>query len=80
MQESPVASLLSHTHGIAADYDYAFRTFDMIFEHIVSRGGSITPMGILAQSGVLDRVADTTGAVDVPIHNWVEETPMNPFF
>jgi len=73
VKESPVAVLLSHTHGIASDYDYSFRTFDAIFEHIIANGGSITTLGALARSGILDRTATATGSVAVPIPNWVEK-------
>ena len=72
VQESSVAVILSHTHGIASDYDYAFRTFDAIFEYIAAHGGSMTTMGVLAQSGALDRAADATGPVTVSIPNWWE--------
>ncbi len=71
-RESPVAALPSHTHGIASDYDYAFRTFDAVFEHITAGGGSVTPLSAIARSGLLDRLAVTGGPINVPVTNWVD--------
>jgi peptidoglycan/xylan/chitin deacetylase (PgdA/CDA1 family) len=67
--ESDVAVLLSHTHGVASDYDYAFRAFDRIFEHTEKLGAQWETMGELARRGALDAAA-ITPANPVPVTDW----------
>lgn len=58
---SPVATILMHTHGIASDYDYAFRMID----HVIEQAGGpqrIATMGDLAARGVYDEAALDEGA------------------
>jgi peptidoglycan/xylan/chitin deacetylase (PgdA/CDA1 family) len=69
LTESDVAVLLSHTHGVAGDYDYAFRTFDRIFERTQALGARWATMGELAQSGALDAAAFTPPA-PVAVTDW----------
>jgi len=58
--ESPIAVLLMHTHGIADDYDHAFRLIDTVVEHAGSTA-RFTTLGRLAASGALDSAATATG-------------------
>jgi peptidoglycan/xylan/chitin deacetylase (PgdA/CDA1 family) len=67
--ESPVAVLLSHTHGVNSDYDYSFRTFDRIFEFTEARGARWETMGELARRGELDAAA-ITPETPVPVADW----------
>ena len=61
--------LLSHTHGVANDYDYSFRTFDRIFELTEALGARWATMGELAQRGELDAAAFTPGTA-IPVTDW----------
>lgn len=67
VEESPIAVLLMHTHGIADDYDYAFRLIDAVHEHVARDGHSFSTMGDLAASGALDEAATTDGPDMLPI-------------
>jgi peptidoglycan/xylan/chitin deacetylase (PgdA/CDA1 family) len=61
-QESPVAVLLMHTHGIADNYDYAFRLIDAVVEHLQGRGPhSFSTLGELAETGALAEAATSEG-------------------
>lgn len=54
-QESPVAVLLAHTHGIADNYDYAFRLFDALLAHLQAQGRCrFATLGQLAAQGALE--------------------------
>jgi peptidoglycan/xylan/chitin deacetylase (PgdA/CDA1 family) len=65
--ESPVGVLLSHTHGIAANYEYAFATFDALLEHLDARGmRRFATLGELALAGRLDPAPGVEGPVEVP--------------
>lgn len=60
--ESPVAVLLSHTHGIADDYEHAFAVVDAVLEHLDRSGDRrFETLGELAASGELDRAATVDG-------------------
>jgi peptidoglycan/xylan/chitin deacetylase (PgdA/CDA1 family) len=60
--ESPVAVLLMHTHGIADDYDYAFRLIDSVAEHLERRRDArFATLGELAASGALEEAATVEG-------------------
>jgi len=60
--ESPIVVLLMHTHGIADNYDYAFRLIDAVLEHAHAQGPcSFTTMGDLAASGALAEAATVEG-------------------
>jgi hypothetical protein len=58
--ESPVVVILMHTHGIADDFDYAFRLIDTLVEQ---GGGSenFSTLGALAASGGVDEAATVEG-------------------
>jgi hypothetical protein len=61
-QESPIAVILMHTHGIADDYDHAFRLIDAVIEQVGQQtGSSFATLGELAASGALAQAATTTG-------------------
>lgn len=60
-QESPVAVLLMHTHGIADDYEHAFRLIDAVIEHVGRQGGDFATFAELIQSGVLAAAATEQG-------------------
>jgi peptidoglycan/xylan/chitin deacetylase (PgdA/CDA1 family) len=60
--QSPVTVILMHTHGIADNYDYAFRLIDAVLEHLDERGQrSFSTLGELAETGALAQAAITTG-------------------
>ncbi len=62
-QESPIAVILMHTHGIANDYEHAFRLIDAVIEQVGKQpGSSFATLGELAASGALAKAAMTTGA------------------
>jgi peptidoglycan/xylan/chitin deacetylase (PgdA/CDA1 family) len=70
--ESDVAVLLTHTHGVASDYDYSFRMFDRLFERTEALGARWETMGELAKRGALDAAAFTPEA-PVPVVNWTAQ-------
>jgi peptidoglycan/xylan/chitin deacetylase (PgdA/CDA1 family) len=60
--ESPVAVLLMHTHGIADNYDYAFRLIEAVLDHLDAQGQrSFSTLGELAAMGTLAQAAAETG-------------------
>jgi peptidoglycan/xylan/chitin deacetylase (PgdA/CDA1 family) len=60
--ESPVAVLLMHTHGIADDYDHAFRIIDAVVEQVARHpGATFTTLGRLVAAGGLVAAATTDG-------------------
>jgi hypothetical protein len=60
--ESPVAVFLMHTHGIADDYEYAFRLVDAMLAHISRRRyGVFTTLGDLSEAGDLAEAATGEG-------------------
>ena len=62
VNESPVAVILMHTHGIADDFDHACRLVDEVLAHAASLGDhSFTSLAELARSGALDAAATVTG-------------------
>ncbi len=61
-QESPVAVLLMHTHGIADDYDHAFRLIDAVIDHVGQQGGNFATFDEVIQSGALLAAATEQGA------------------
>ncbi len=62
-ESSPIVIILMHTHGIADDYDHAFRLIDSVVEHVGSKAGSqFTTLGELASSGALSKAAVGEGA------------------
>lgn len=64
-QESPVAVILMHTHGIADDYEHAFRLIDAVLEHVGQQAGaSFATLGELVASGTLAQAA-TVGGPDI---------------
>ena len=61
-QESPIAVLLMHTHGIADDYEHAFRLIDGVIEAVGKQpGNAFATLGELAASGALLQAATTIG-------------------
>lgn len=61
-QESGVAVLLTHTHGVGDNLDYAFRLIDAVIEHVRSKGlGDFATMGELIANGEMDRATQGMG-------------------
>jgi peptidoglycan/xylan/chitin deacetylase (PgdA/CDA1 family) len=62
VQESPVAVILMHTHGIADDFDHACRLVDGVMEHVASLGDhAFTTLDALIRSGKLAAAATVVG-------------------
>ncbi len=60
---SPVVVILMHTHGIADDYDHAFRLIDAVVELVGRQAGAqFATLGELAASGALLRATIEEGA------------------
>ena len=60
---SAVVIILMHTHGIADDYDHAFRLIDAVVEHVGRQAGStFATLGELASTGALLQAATEEGA------------------
>lgn len=56
---SDVVVILMHTHGIADDYDHAFRMIDVILEEVASHGyGEFSTFRELLESGEMAAAAD----------------------
>jgi peptidoglycan/xylan/chitin deacetylase (PgdA/CDA1 family) len=53
--ESPVVTILMHTHGIAYDYEYAFRFVDLLAERLASDAHRFATIRELVEDGELDR-------------------------
>jgi peptidoglycan/xylan/chitin deacetylase (PgdA/CDA1 family) len=60
-QESPVAVLLMHTHGIADDYEHAFRLVDAVIEQVGQQGGDFATFDEVIASGALAAAAVEQG-------------------
>ncbi|MCS6830559.1 MAG: DUF2334 domain-containing protein [Armatimonadota bacterium] len=61
-QESEVAVLLTHTHGVGDNLDYAFRLIDTVIEHVrANRLGDFATLGELAANGELERAVRGEG-------------------
>ncbi|MEZ4730446.1 MAG: DUF2334 domain-containing protein [Caldilineaceae bacterium] len=60
-QESPIAVLLMHTHGIADDYDHAFRLIDAVIEQVARTGGRFSTFAAEIASGALAQAATVSG-------------------
>ncbi len=61
-QESEVAVLLTHTHGVGDNLDYAFRLMDTVIEHVrANRLGDFATLGELVANGELERAVRGTG-------------------
>lgn len=61
-QESEVAVLLTHTHGVGDDLEYAFRLMDTVIEHVRANGlGDFATLGELAANGELERAVTGMG-------------------
>lgn len=61
-QESEVAVLLTHTHGVGDNLDYAFRLIDAVIEHVrANELGDFATLGELAANGDLERAVRGTG-------------------
>ncbi len=59
---SPVVIILMHTHGIADDYDHAFRLIDAVVEHVGCMAGSqFATLGELVSTGTLLHAAVDEG-------------------
>jgi len=67
VQESPVAVILMHTHGIADDFDHACRLVDGLVEHAASLGDhSFTTLDALIRSDKLAAAATVSGPDNLP--------------
>lgn len=67
-KESPVGTILMHTHGIASDYDYTFRMIDYVLENPDGSGPrTFKTMAELAEQGVYTAAATEEGADTLPI-------------
>lgn len=61
-RESEVAVLLTHTHGVGDNLEYAFRLMDTVIEHVrANRLGDFATMGALVANGILDRAVRGDG-------------------
>jgi predicted deacetylase len=61
-QESEVAVLLTHTHGVGDNLDYAYRLMDTVIEHVRSNGlGDFATLGELAANGELEQAVRGMG-------------------
>ncbi len=60
-QESPIAVLLMHTHGIADDYDHTFRLIDAVIEQVTRNGGAFSTFAAAIASGALAKAATGPG-------------------
>jgi peptidoglycan/xylan/chitin deacetylase (PgdA/CDA1 family) len=60
-QQSPIAVLLMHTHGIADDYEHAFRLIDAVLEHVRQQGGDFATFDEVIRSGALAAAATEQG-------------------
>lgn len=68
VQESPIAVILMHTHGIADDYEYAFRLIDTVAERVQAQGEHrFSTLGELAESGTLEEAATVSGPQTLPV-------------
>jgi len=62
-EASPVVVVLMHTHGIADDYDHAFRLIDAVVEHVGRTAGTrFATLGELAATGALLNAATDEGS------------------
>ena len=62
-ESSPIVIILMHTHGIADDYDHAFRLIDAVVEHVGRKAGSkFATLGELASTGALLKAATGEGS------------------
>ncbi len=61
-QESEVAVLLTHTHGVGDHLDYAFQLMEAVIEHVRSHGlGDFATLGELVANGEIERAVRGTG-------------------
>ncbi|MDW8105726.1 MAG: DUF2334 domain-containing protein [Armatimonadota bacterium] len=61
-QESEVAVLLTHTHGVADNPDYAFRLMDAVIEQVRTQGlGNFATLGELVANGTLEQAVRGEG-------------------
>ncbi|MCS6831895.1 MAG: hypothetical protein NZ749_14810, partial [bacterium] len=61
-QESEVAVLLTHTHGVADNPDYAFRLMDAVIEQVQANGlGGFATLGELVRNGALEQAVRGQG-------------------
>lgn len=59
--ESPIAVLLMHTHGIADDYEHAYRLIDAVVEAVTAGGGRFATFAEVIASGELAAAATVSG-------------------
>lgn len=65
---SDLAVVLMHTHGIADDYDHAFRVVRAVVEQVSGEGlGGFATLGELIASGAVDAAAVDGGPRDLPV-------------
>ncbi len=68
VQESPVAVILMHTHGIADDFDHACRMVDAVVAQTASLGGhGFATLAALVHSGALGAAATLLGPQSLEI-------------
>lgn len=61
-QESEVAVLATHTHGVGDNLDYAFRLIDTVIEHVRSNQlGDFATLGELAATGTIEQAVRAVG-------------------
>ena len=60
-EESPIAVLLMHTHGIADDYEHTFRLIDAVVEHVERKAGNFATFDEVIRSGALAAAATEKG-------------------
>lgn len=67
-QTSPIVVILMHTHGIADDYEHAFRLIDAVVEHVGRQSNAkFATLGELAASGALAQAATVEGPDILPV-------------
>ncbi len=61
-QESKVAVLLTHTHGVGDNLEYAFRLMDTLIEDVRAKNlGDFATLGELVANGELERAVEAVG-------------------
>lgn len=60
-QESPIAVLLMHTHGIADDYEHTFRLIDAVIDQVTRNGDTFSTFAEEIRTGALAQAATIQG-------------------
>ncbi|MBX3012643.1 MAG: DUF2334 domain-containing protein [Caldilineaceae bacterium] len=60
-QESPIAVLLMHTHGIADNYEHTFRLIDAVIDEVTRTGGRFSTFAAEIEAGTFKQAATVQG-------------------